>query len=130
MGNGRLVALYNVHLKSPRSAGDVADGRLAFAQLLDVLAADPLPSIVAGDFNFPETAPQHAALKRIGFREAHEQAGHRRGATWPARGPLTNVPGWRIDHVYFSEQFMALSCQTGGFTSSDHLPVAAELAIK
>jgi endonuclease/exonuclease/phosphatase (EEP) superfamily protein YafD len=128
--NGGAVALYHVHLRSPQTADTVADGRFAFAQLVDALAAEPLPFVVAGDFNFPETSPQHATLKRLGLREAHEQAGHGRGATWPARGPLTNIPGWRIDHVYFSEHFTALSCQTGRFTSSDHLPVFADLAIK
>ena len=130
LANGKVIALYNVHLKSPRTAGDAADGRLAFAQLLDAVAAERIPFIVAGDCNFPDTAPQHAALKRLGLREAHEQAGQRRGATWPCRGPLTSVTGLRIDHVYFSEPFTALSCRTGRFTSSDHLPVTAELAIK
>lgn len=130
LASGKVIAVYNIHLKSPLDAGAVADGRLAFAQILDAIAAEPLPFIVAGDCNFPDTAPQHAALKRLGLREAHEQAGQRRGATWPARGPLTHVPGWRIDHVYFSEQFTPLSCATGRFTSSDHLPVFAELALK
>jgi len=130
LSSGRVVALYNLHLKSPRKAADVADGRLAFAELLDALAAEQLPFVVAGDCNFPDTAPQHFALRRLGLREAHEQAGQHRGATWPARGPLTNVPGLRIDHIYFSGQWTAISCRTGGFTSSDHLPVVAELAIR
>ena len=130
VGGGRLVAVYNIHLKSPLSADAVADARLAFAQLLDALAAERLPVVVAGDFNFPDTAPQHAALKRLGLREAHEEAGKARGATWPARGLMTRIPGWRIDHVYFSHHFRALSCETGRFTSSDHLPVVAELVLK
>jgi endonuclease/exonuclease/phosphatase (EEP) superfamily protein YafD len=129
LGGGRHVALYNVHLRSPRTIGAVMDGRLAFAQLADAIAAEQLPFVVAGDFNFPDTAPQHFALKRLGLREAHEQAGKGRGATWPCRGPLTNAPGIRIDHVYFSEHFDAVSCETGRLTSSDHLPVYAELVL-
>src|SRR4051812_6525954 len=71
LSNGKVIALYNVHLKSPISAPDVADGRLAFAQLVEALATEPLPFVVAGDCNFPDTAPQHAALKRLGVHEAH-----------------------------------------------------------
>jgi len=42
--DGKQVAIYNVHLRSPRNAETVADGRLTFADLRDVLAAEPLRS--------------------------------------------------------------------------------------
>ena len=93
--------------------------------------AEKLPYIVSGDFNFPETAPQHANLKRAGVREAHELAAIGRGATWPVNSIFRYiVPGVRIDHIYLSPQLTATTCRTGVGRGSDHRPVVADLAFR
>jgi endonuclease/exonuclease/phosphatase (EEP) superfamily protein YafD len=126
---GRRVALYNIHLLPPRTPEYTTGHRLQFADLLDVLRDEPLPYVLAGDFNFPETAPQHAALRRAGVREAHELAGKGRGATWPVNGPFRYLPGLRFDHVYLSPAFTATRCETGAGKGSDHRPVVADVAL-
>jgi endonuclease/exonuclease/phosphatase (EEP) superfamily protein YafD len=128
---GHRVALYNVHLLPPRTPLYTSEHRLQFADMVDALKAESLPYVVCGDFNFPETAPQHAALKRIGAREAHELAGHGRGATWPVNGVFRYVvPGIRIDHVYLAPALTATRCQTGIGRGSDHRPVVVDVALR
>jgi vancomycin resistance protein VanJ len=126
---GRRLAIYNIHLLPPRTLLYTGEHRLQFADLVQALRSEKLPYIVCGDFNFPETAPQHAALKRAGVHEAHELAGFGRGATWPVNSVFRYLmPGVRIDHVYLAPQLTATRCVTGEGRGSDHRPVVVEAA--
>jgi endonuclease/exonuclease/phosphatase (EEP) superfamily protein YafD len=128
---GHRLALYNVHLLPPRTPLYTGEHRLQFDDLVNALRAEPLPYVVCGDFNFPETTPQHAALKRAGAREAHELAGRGRGATWPVNGVFRYlVPGIRIDHVYLGSPLTATRCETGIGRGSDHRPVVVDVAVR
>jgi endonuclease/exonuclease/phosphatase (EEP) superfamily protein YafD len=126
---GRRFAIYNIHLLPPRTPLYTSEHRLQFADLVDALKAERLPYVVGGDFNFPETSPQHADLRRAGVREAHELAGAGRGATWPVNSVFRYVvPGIRIDHVYLSPDLTATRCETGVGSGSDHRPVVVDVA--
>lgn len=128
---GRRLAIYNLHLLPPRTMLYYSDHRLQFADLADALQAEPLPYIVCGDFNFSETSPQHAELKRAGVREAHELAAVGRGATWPVNSVFRYImPGIRIDHVYLSPDLTATRCETGEGRGSDHRPVVVDVAFR
>ena len=128
---GRRLAVYNVHLLPPRTLLYYSDHRLQFADLVDTLKAEPLPYVVCGDFNFSETTPQHADLKRAGVREAHEIAGTGRGATWPVNSVFRYVmPGIRIDHVYLSPHLTGTRCEPGVGRGSDHRPVVVDVAFR
>ena len=131
LGGGRRVALYNIHLLPPRTLLYTSDHRLQFADLLDALRRERLPYVVCGDFNFSETTPQHADLRRAGVREAHELAGVGRGATWPVNSVFRYLmPGIRIDHVYLSPDLTATRCETGVGRGSDHRPVVVDVAFR
>jgi endonuclease/exonuclease/phosphatase (EEP) superfamily protein YafD len=125
---GRDVAVYNVHLLPPRRLDYVIDGRLQFASLLDALAAEKLPYVLAGDLNLTGDTPQHYDLLRLGARDAHDAAGRGRGATWPVNSFLRYVPGLRMDHVYTGNGLAAVACETGEGRGSDHRPVIAAVA--
>ncbi len=123
------IALYNIHLVPPRRFDYTVEHRLQFADLLDVLAREQRPVVLAGDFNFTDGTPQALGLERVGLRDSHEAAGWGRGATWPVNGVLRYiVPGLRLDHIYVRAPLRAVSCETGFGTGSDHRPVIVELA--
>ena len=124
---GREVAVYNVHLLPPRRLDYTVESRLQFADLLDVLAAEKLPYVVAGDWNFTGDTPQHRDLRRVGARDAHDLAGRGRGSTWPVNSFFRYLPGLRFDHVYVGPALTAVRCETGAGRGSDHRPVIADV---
>ena len=127
---GRDVALYNIHLLPLRGPDYVSEHRLQMASLLDVLADEKAPYVLAGDFNFPETCPQHRDLLRIGARESHALAGRGRGATWPVNSFFRYLPGLRIDHVYVGGGLAVTRHETGIGRGSDHRPVVVDLSLE
>jgi endonuclease/exonuclease/phosphatase (EEP) superfamily protein YafD len=124
------IAIYNVHpLRGggwKKRYGEVA------ALLEEEILLESGPVIVAGDFNVTPHSQMYLLLSRH-LRNAHDEAGSGLGFTFPAAaralGIVPLVPLVRIDHVFVSGHFLALSAGTiadaGG---SDHRPVYAELA--
>ncbi len=123
----RPVAIYNVHLLPPISLEYTTENRMQFADLLDHLAKESQPFILAGDFNFTETTPQAAALRRLGTQEAFAVGGRGRGSTWPVNSFLRYLPGLRLDHIYLGGSLTCLDCRTGTGEGSDHRPVIAKI---
>jgi endonuclease/exonuclease/phosphatase (EEP) superfamily protein YafD len=128
--NGTRVAVYNVHLEGPHYLDELAARRTEFADLLDVIRREPLPIIIAGDFNMTMETPQIAALRSVGLRDAHHEAGFGLGITWPVIGwtRYVPVPGVRIDHVLVSGHLAVTSCTTGHGHGSDHRPIIATVS--
>jgi endonuclease/exonuclease/phosphatase (EEP) superfamily protein YafD len=127
--DGRDVALYVLHPLSPRSPRRVVLNRLFTADLVDQLRREPLPVILAGDFNFTAETPNAAALTGLGLTDAFDLAGVGRGSTWPVRPAWASwLPGVRIDHVYLSAGLTCAAYATGGPMGSDHLPIVADVA--
>ncbi len=127
---GRRVALHTVHLMPPMSLHAIGIGRREVAALLEDVASETLPVIVAGDFNFAETTPNCAALEGAGLTRCRALAGGSgRPATWPADGWRRFAPGVRIDHVFVSQELTCTASGTGAAGGSDHRPVWADVGI-
>lgn len=121
------VAVFVAHLPSVRvrlDAGFTANGRdAAIGRLADELAAAPAPrTVLVGDFN---GTTDDRALDPITarLRPAQDEAGDGFGFTWPASLPLA-----RIDQIFVGGVRPA-AAWTLPATGSDHLPVAASLAL-
>jgi endonuclease/exonuclease/phosphatase (EEP) superfamily protein YafD len=125
----RDVVLYNVHLMPPRSHAWAVEQRRQFADLLELLEREKLPTIVCGDFNFTNASAFAWKLRRRGLIDAHLLSGYGRGATWPARGPFRWFPGVRIDHVFISEEFTSTRSEVGRCPGSDHYPIVVEIGL-
>lgn len=155
---GREVAIYSVHLQSPRETlyfltrGAFLYGLLGFpgspwetkrvkyeefwrnqisdaSQLLERVRADPLPCILAGDFNATDLGYIHGMLTHE-LGDAHAEAGRGTGYSFPGqtRNPLSAGGPWmRIDYVFYNQRWRALACQTERGRPSQHLAVAARL---
>jgi endonuclease/exonuclease/phosphatase (EEP) superfamily protein YafD len=125
---GREVVLYAIHPCSPHRYSNVLRNRLQAADLTDELRKEPLPVIVAGDFNATELTPNLEAFSVAGLTNTHDLAGSGRGATWPDTPFLRDLPGFRIDHILISRQLTCTRSQVGGPTGSDHRPIFADVA--
>jgi endonuclease/exonuclease/phosphatase family metal-dependent hydrolase len=158
--NGRRIAVYSVHLRTPRDVllgqwrsglfygllglpgtswaersaqyqvfwnGQLSDARM----ILDAVRADPLPALVAGDFNSPHTGHIRQLLTRE-LGDAHAEAGAGFGFTFPGktRNPFSAGGPWlRIDYLFFTRHWSAMTCTTEAERASQHRAVAARLAL-
>ena len=132
LGGGETVALYGVHVPrfTTSSIPSVAHSRVELARLLAYIASDPLPVIVAGDFNFSEETPNAAAVRATGLASAHTLAGSGLALTRRVQLPvLKHLLGARIDHVYLRAPLTAARFSVGGETGSDHLPIVVDVAV-
>lgn len=148
----REIALYNIHFNVPIGGRPNLDipiisRRLSpffyyndeardsqITALLAQLDAEPLPYIVAGDFNMSDQAalyPLLAARMTDSFREA----GNGLGLSWSVpryrgeRLPLL-PPQVRIDYVFHSGHFTTLEAFQGPYLGSDHLPLVVTLGLR
>ncbi|GLY40728.1 membrane protein [Amycolatopsis sp. NBRC 101858] len=121
------VAVFVAHLPSVRvriDSGFTANGRdEAIGLLADAVAAESSPrTVVVGDFN--GTADDRAlAPITARMRSAQDDAGDGFGFSWPAGLPMA-----RIDQVFVTG-VRPVAAWTLPATGSDHLPVAASLAL-
>ena len=108
------------------------DGQLdAAAKILEAVRQDPLPALIAGDFNSPHTGHiRHLLARELG--DAHAEAGAGFGFTFPGRtrNPFSAGGPWlRIDYIFFTRHFSAMTCTTEAERASQHRAVAARLAL-
>lgn len=147
--NGQQVALYNTHLAFPVGGSRIGrlentfylrvllgyqdDARNAQRDMLvDMLETEPLPFIVAGDFNTSDLSPSYSALASV-MNDAFKERGYGFGGSWPvasARGlPSFIPPIIRIDYIWHNDGLRALEASQGPRLGSDHLPVLAVLEL-
>ena len=146
--NDQLIAFYNISLVIPAEApthrpspfGDLflnlifryddGDRNYQITQLLTDVRAQTIPYLVAGDFNMSDQTSVYGSIAgQMG--DSFREAGIGFGYTWPAfqNVGLASLPALvRIDYIWHSRDFSALSATTGPYLGSDHLPVEAALA--
>lgn len=157
---GSRIALYSIHTISPRdtlgyyrrgpflygilglpgtSWGEKRkinqqfwDNRIAQAkELARIIEADPLPTIVVGDFNAPAGGHIHG-LFLDHLKDAHREAGSGFGFTFPGvtRNPLSRGGPWmRIDYLFCDDHWETKWCVTEADRPSQHRAVAAQFRL-
>jgi len=154
---GRTVALYSVHLPTPRQQlsrflggrrilGDLVGrksrepgfgayrewlaARIELARnLAGVFAQEPLPVIVGGDFNTPD----HGYIYRLfssQMTDAFAHAGRGWGLTFPGstRNPVTLFGPWlRLDYFFVGRGWKVIECRPEPGGKSQHKAVLARI---
>lgn len=123
----RAVALYSVHLLPPKRLSWVIEQRREYADLLEQLEREKLPTILCGDFNFTNASVFADELVRRGMIDAHRISGRGRGSTWLVSSLFRYLPGIRLDHIFLSRELTSTWSRTGTGRGSDHRPVIAEI---
>lgn len=135
---GERVEIGCVHLWAPMSRERIIQEQRqqvamlgAWAQSRMSRADAPAALVLAGDFNAPYRTNHLRELRAGGLREAHDEVGAGRGATWrPRWDPLLSwAPGIRLDHVMFTGDAACTGSGVGGDIGSDHRPVWASFRI-
>jgi vancomycin resistance protein VanJ len=149
--DGQRIAVYAVHLAWPvddeaiKSQGvqvylDMVvgfDDRIRNQQIENLLAylkTEPLPYIVAGDFNTSDFSVTYSQLAAH-MRDSFAQAGWGLGGSWPASNVRQGLPNWlppliRIDYIWHSDGLRTVAAWQGPPVGSDHLPLFAELMVE
>lgn len=145
--DGRRVALYNVHFRwpigEPRftslpwfevnafSRYDDSVRNQQIETLLGQLRQEPLPYIVAGDFNMSQHAATYGRVAEV-MQDAFREAGRGWGNTWPTKlqSGLPIPLLLRLDYIWHSEAFVTQEVRRGPELASDHLPVYAALGLE
>ena len=128
------IAVWNVHPLPPFLFPPAWHDRQISLLAADI-AATMGPLIVGGDFNATDQSATYQAISRH-LQNAYQEAGQGLGFGYPAPPytfmdlPLPKGPLWRIDHIFYSQDFTANSARTvtsGG--GSDHYPLLAKLSL-
>lgn len=115
---GGALWVINTHLSH-----DGASDRGAQARAVRDLASDGMgTTVIAGDFNADNDAPELAALNDL--RDAWTEAGQGDGSTHPAYRPRH-----RLDHVLCSAGVAVSAAYVLAGDVSDHLPLIVDLLI-
>lgn len=147
--DGRQIAVYSIHLYLPVGAVprlslpvnyytrgvfgyDDTSRNTQIRNLIGRLKDEPLPYIVAGDFNMSDQTSIYGDLAAV-MGDSFREAGRGLGASWPVVQAL-GFPGLipplvRIDYIWHSDEFRALEAAQGPYLGSDHLPLYANLAL-
>ena len=93
-------------------------------EITNFIEQTPYPVIICGDFN--DTPVSYAYQQILGNRnDAFVKAGRGFGRTY-----IGKLPSFRIDNIFYSDDFKAYSFKTANFRMSDHLPVSCKLIKK
>jgi endonuclease/exonuclease/phosphatase (EEP) superfamily protein YafD len=154
---GRATALYSIHLPTPRQQlsrflggrrilGDLVgkksreagfgdyrewlSARIELARnLAGVLAQEPLPMIVGGDFNTPDHGYIHRLFSNQ-MTDAFAHAGRGWGLTFPGstRNPVTFFGPWlRLDYFFVGRGWEVIECRPEPGGKSQHKAVLARI---
>ena len=107
----------------------VSEGKLRVEQvrrIQEVLARDPLPKVLIGDFNDTPGSGMHEAMAGA-FEDAFEKAGEGSSGTFPL--PLPFSPAVRIDYVWTSKELRAAKASVVETEASDHYILTAKIVL-
>ncbi|MGC4120360.1 MAG: endonuclease/exonuclease/phosphatase family protein [Myxococcales bacterium] len=117
-------ATLSVHLTHLTNLDTVRGLRLAQARrILERLEDDPLPRVLAGDFNALPGGATHRAVRKV-MRDAFHSVGEGPAGTYPLPWPL---PAARIDYLFVSEGVGVARAHVHATGASDHHPLVAEV---
>ena len=158
---GKRFALYNVHFPTPRDilndskrggflsgilglpGTPLADKRKLYEAywmervkqsegFIDLVGRDPLPKIIAGDFNMPSNGYVYRLFAER-WKDAHTEAGEGFGYTFPGstRNPLSLGSAWlRLDYVFSSHGWDVARLNVDKTGNSQHRPISATLVLR
>lgn len=133
--DGRPITVFSAHPRPPLSMAELsADSqRLEEITALVELATIGGPALLMGDFNITDQSAIYPVLTGAGLKDSFREVGWGLGVTWPARlqPPVAwFVPLVRVDYIWYTDDFTAVSAWVEHHALSDHLAVTADLVLE
>jgi endonuclease/exonuclease/phosphatase family metal-dependent hydrolase len=134
---GRPVEVLVAHPPPPEINGVIVQPREGsveqFDRLIEIAAGAEDPFLLLGDLNVTPLHQRYRELESIGLMDVFGAVGSGAGFTYPLRiASLPEIsfrPVMRIDYIWASGEWQALSASVGEDIGSDHLPVIAHIAL-
>lgn len=124
---GRRVRILAAHTLPPFLTWEGL-WRAGLVDLRDEARHEPLPLVMAGDFNADRDHAPFRALLSAGLRDAHDERGRGLVRTWP-----TGLPLLQLDHVLVRDgagaRIAVRAVREARVEGSDHEAVVADLAV-
>ncbi len=134
-------AVYNTHLSTPREAlnamrhlesnfqdlvnKNILDREIQSKRLAAAVSQEKLPFILGGDFNAPGRSIVISPFTKLGLKNAFSERGLGFGYT-KGHDLQLGFSFIRIDHIFFSSEWLAVSSHAGSSLGSDHRPMLAD----
>lgn len=102
-------------------------------RLLEIVANEPQPYLVLGDFNTSSYSVIYDRMVAV-MQDSYQELGYGTGHTYPVGG-VHPFPAWvqpmiRIDYIWHSQHWRTVHFEVGPALNSDHLPLVAELVLQ
>jgi endonuclease/exonuclease/phosphatase (EEP) superfamily protein YafD len=119
----RLFCLHSPrpHISSPLGY------RVFWEKVTPLVAEQPTPLMVLGDFNATQHSLVYQRLTSLGLRAAHVDRGRGYATTWPNGRRF--LPPIRIDHALVSSDVECLDITEGVGWGSDHKPLILDVRV-
>ncbi|MCX6646385.1 MAG: endonuclease/exonuclease/phosphatase family protein [bacterium] len=129
--DGTPLTIISAHPPPPFSISEFQYKSSRYEEISKLIAMIPVgqPTLIMGDFNMTDQTLVYRLLVEAGLRDTWRETGWGLGYTWPLRlrGISLPFPVMRIDLIWHTNDFQAVSAWVGPKTESDHLPVIADL---
>ena len=131
--DGIPVTVISAHPPPPFSISEFQYKSFRYEETskLIALTSQEQPALILGDFNITDQTSVYRLLIDAGFQDTYREVGWGFGYTWPVRIRAVDwpMPLMRIDFIWHTDNFQAVSAWVGPKTVSDHLPVIADLIL-
>jgi vancomycin resistance protein VanJ len=128
--DGTPVTVISAHPPPPFLISDFQYKSDRSDEISKLIAKIPVgqTTLVMGDFNMTDQTSVYRMLVEAGLLDTWRETGWGLGYTWPLklRGINLPFPIMRIDYIWHTDEFQAISARVGTGTVSDHLPVIAD----
>lgn len=121
--DGREILVKNIHLITPIHPRLIEQQSRQTRELIDWVASEGRPVLLAGDFNCTPYSAHAAWLRRAGMIDAHRAVGSGYARTWCMIGLKRFITHVRIDHAYAGNGLVPVSHTLGTPNGSDHRPL-------
>ncbi len=134
---GHPIEVVVAHPPPPELSGGLVNPREGsteqFERLLEIASNAEIPFLMMGDFNMISLHERHSELEGAGLQDVFSLVGSGNGFTYPERvPPLPDRlvrPFMRIDYIWASADWEAVSATVGDDIGSDHLPLVAHIEL-